>query len=53
MGAYLEFAGPDLRWRVVNEAAREVTLDTTNHIVVLGVGTLPESTQRQDDFTRE
>lgn len=38
--AYLELARPYMRWRVVNEASREVALHAAYQIVVFGVSAL-------------
>ena len=39
-GTYLELTGPEGLWRVINETASEVTLYTTDHVVVLCMSTL-------------
>ena len=46
MTAYLEFTGPDSLRRVVHEAAGKVSLNTTDHVVVLGVRAFSEVTNQ-------
>jgi len=40
-----QLSGPECAWWVIDEAASKVTLDTTNHVVVFGVGAFTDDTE--------
>jgi hypothetical protein len=43
--AYLELTSPDVGWHIVYQSTSEVTLNTANEVVVLGIHTLADCTE--------